>query len=277
MSYKTILMHLNHEQRTPQLLDAGVQLAQAFDSHLIGLHVFPVYRLRPPIPLPIGNDILSGIQARIQQEADQIKGQFQEATRLHSFVSEWRGILSARRDPAEIVMDHGRACDLIIASQADPDWDMSLILDFPERLAIESGRPVLVIPNGWQFPALPKRITVAWKPRREAARAIFDALPLLQRAEEVRVLTVEESEPEEGSLPDPEIAAALDRHGIKVSVTSIPRGQTSAAEEIHRRASEESELLVMGAYGHSRLREFAFGGVTRHILQNMAVPVLFSH
>jgi nucleotide-binding universal stress UspA family protein len=277
MSYKTILMHLNHDRRTPQLLDAGVQLAEAFGAHLIGLNVFPAYRLTPPMPMPIGRDVLGSITAQIREEIDRIKSKFAEATKQHTFLSEWRSVTSERADPASIVIDHGHATDLIIASQADPGWDLSSILDFPERLAIESGRPVLVIPNGWEFSALPRSITVAWKGRREAARATFDALPLLKRAERVQVITVEEDQRGEAGPPDTEIAAALDRHGVKVSLAKFPAIEASAGEEINRRASQHSELLVMGAYGQSRFREFVFGGVTRHILQNMKVPVLFSH
>lgn len=276
MSYKTILMHLNHDRRAPQLLDAGVQLAQAFDAHLIGLHVFPAYRLRPPVPLPVGGDVLGNIVAQIQRDADQIKSHFEETTKQQSFASEWRSFMLERRDPADAVVEQGRATDLIIANQRDPSWDLSPILDFPERLAIESGRPVLVIPNNFTVSALPKRVTVAWKRRREAARAVFDALPLLKRAQQVNILTIDEDNGCTGELGDAEIATALDRHGINVSVSCIP-APNGAGEEINRRAAEQSELLVMGAYGHSRFREFAFGGVTRHILQNMKVPVLFSH
>lgn len=277
MSYKTILMHLNHDRRAHQLLDAGVQLARAFDAHLIGLHAFPAYRLRPPIPLPFGQDILSTIATQIEEETKRIKSQFDEATKLHTFVSEWRQVTSERVDPADIVMNHGHATDLLIASQADPDWELSWILDFPERLAIEAGRPVLVIPNGYVFSDLPKTITLAWKNKREAARAAFDALPLLKRAEQVKVITIREEESQPDSPEDVEIATALDRHGVKVSVDVIPCESRSASEEIHDRAARESELLVMGAYGQSRFRELVFGGVTRHILRNMKVPVLFSH
>jgi nucleotide-binding universal stress UspA family protein len=276
MPYRTILIHFNHDKRARQLLDAGVQLAQGFDAHLIGMYVFPAYRLRPPIPLPFGSDVLGNITAQIQEEADRIKSQFDEATAQHTFVSEWRSLTAERIDPAAIVMEHGRAADLIVASQTDPDWDLSSVLDFPERLAIEAGRPVLVIPNGYVFQALPKKVTVAWKNRREAARAAFDAMPLLQRAEEVQVLTVEEEERQEGSPGVTEIAATLNRHGVNVSVDIVPAAQTSAAEEIQRR-TEKSELLVMGAYGQSRFRELVFGGVTRHLLRNMTIPVLFSH
>ncbi|HEX7074252.1 MAG TPA: universal stress protein [Hyphomicrobiaceae bacterium] len=277
MAYKTILMHLNHDRRAKQLLGAGVQLARAFDAHLIGLHVFPAYRLNPPVPLPIGQDILGRIVAQIEEEANRIKSQFDDATSLQTFVSEWRSLRCERTDPAEVVMRHGYAADLLIASQSDPNWEMTSVLDFPDRLAIESGRPVLVIPDGYVFSEPPKSIIVAWKDRREAARAAFDALPLLKVAQTVEVLTVEEEEHREGGPEDIEIATALDRHGVKVSVTTMPASRTPASEEILNRAAQNSQLLVMGAYGHSRFREFAFGGVTRHILKNMTVPVLFSH
>jgi len=277
MPYKTILMHLNHAARAAQLLDAGVQLARAFDAHLIGLHVFPAYRLRPPIPLPIGQDILGNIASQIEEETNKIKAQFDEATKQQTFVSEWRRVTSERVDPADIVLNHAHATDLVVANQADPNWDLCSILDFPDRLAIEAGRPVLVIPNGYVFSNIPKTITLAWKNSRESARAAFDALPLLQCAEQVHVITVQEDDTSPDSPDDLEIATALDRHGVKVTVTFVPASSTSSAEEIHRRATEQSELLVMGAYGQSRFRQFVFGGVTRHILQNMKLPVLFSH
>jgi len=276
MSYKTVLMHLNHDQRAKQVLAAGDQIASAFEAHLIGLHVFPAYRLRPPIPIPLGREVLGAIATQIREETARIKEQFDQATSPQPFVAEWRTITSERRDPAEIVMEHGRAADLIIASQADPSWDLSSILDFPERLAVESGRPVLVVPTSGLFEQIPKSITVAWNGRREAARAVADAMPLLKRADRVHVLTVADGT-REGSLPDTELAASLARHGVKVSVNALHASDATAGEEIARRAAEQSELLVMGAYGHSRLREFVLGGVTRHMLKSMTIPVMFSH
>ncbi len=276
MSYKTVLMHLNRDQRANQVLAAGVQIANAFNAHLIGLRVFPAFRLRPPIPLPIGQEVLGAIAAQVRDETARIKTQFDHATGQQQFVSEWRSVTTERRDPAEIIMEHGRAADLIIASQADPNWDLSPILDFPDQLALGSGRPVLVVPTSGVFQQVPKTITVAWNGRREAARAVSDAMPLLKRADRVYVLTVA-SEPREGGLPDTEIAATLARHGVKVSVNELQASDSAAGEEIARRAAEQSELLVMGAYGRSRFSEFILGGVTRHMLKSMTIPVLFSH
>ena len=168
---------------------------------------------------------------------------------------------------------------VVIASQSDPDWKWSDILDFPETLAMGAGRPVLVVPNFGNFQNMPRVISIAWNGRREAARAVADAMPLLRQAEAVNVLCVRDGKPlPEGHLPDTEIAASLARHGIKVDLAGIVATEYTVGEEIRVRAIDRgADLLVMGCYGHSRFREMAFGGVTRHMLREMTIPVLFSH
>jgi nucleotide-binding universal stress UspA family protein len=119
---------------------------------------------------------------------------------------------------------------------------------------------------------------IAWKATREAARAAFDSLPILTQAEKVQVLEVRERRHGASHAPDPIIAAALARHGIKATVRSSIATDMSVGNEIlSRLADADADLLVMGAYGHSRMREFVFGGVTRHIARQMTVPTLFSH
>ncbi len=279
MSIKTILLHLNDERRARQIVTRGAELARGFEAHLIGLHVFPAYLMTPPGPLRLPAEIIGSIKRRINEDTESVKAAFNEVTSGQPFVAEWRVVTSERRDPAKIVMDHGRAADLIVASQSDPDWDLSAMLDFPERLAIESGRPVFVVPNSDRPTGFPKRISVAWNGRRESARAVFDALPFLKRAESVNVFTVVEGGASpEGVLPDVELAATLARHGIKITTSNITTVKHSVGETIHEQAlAQNADLLVLGAYGHSRLREFAFSGVTRHILKAMTIPVLFSH
>jgi nucleotide-binding universal stress UspA family protein len=279
VGYKTILVQLNDSQTAGQILEAAVGLAREFESHLIGLHVFPAYRLTPPVRLPVGGDVIARIKAQLREETDRIKATFETMTRNQPLVAEWRDVTAERTDPCEVVLEHGRAADLIVAGQKGGDGDFSRILDFPERLAVESGRPVLVIPRTGQFLMPPKRVTVGWNARREAARALFDSLPLLARADQVQVVTVDEGGgSREGALPDTEIGATLARHGIKTTITKASRGALTAGEALRTHAIEsKSDMLIIGAYGHSRLREFAFGGVTRHLLAHMPVPVLFSH
>jgi nucleotide-binding universal stress UspA family protein len=182
-------------------------------------------------------------------------------------------------DLADVVMERGRVADLIVAGQTDPEWDLSPLMDFPERLALESGRPVLVIPCAGRYATVGRRVVIAWKRSREAARAVFDALPLLREAEAVHILEIKDHAEDANTLArDTAIAAALGRHGIKPEVRTSTASDISVGDEILSRASDlDADLLVMGAYGHSRFRELVFGGATRHIARHMTLPTLLSH
>lgn len=278
MSYKTILVHLNRESRTRALLNVGIELARNFEARLIGLHVFPAYRLTPPVPLPFVGEVAAQIRGAIKKEDEAIQAIFTEMTGSQPFVSEWRSIVNERRDPAHSVLSQTHAADLVVASQADPHWPLSDVLDFPDRLALGAGRPVLVVPNFGHHRGLPGNVTIAWTNTRESARAVRDALPLLRSASRVHLMTVMEAgeRDEDGSLDD--IAGTLRRHGIEPVVSRPITTELTAGEEIRVRAiDEQADLLVMGCYGHSRMREMALGGVTRHVLREMTIPVLLSH
>jgi nucleotide-binding universal stress UspA family protein len=172
------------------------------------------------------------------------------------------------------VVKHAYHADLVVAGQTDPQGDLSPILDFPDRIAMASGRPVLVVPYAGRYPEVGRNVVIAWKPGREAARAVFDALPILEQAEQVQILEVSEG----GGERDTELAAALGRHGIKPVLKSSVAGDIGIGDELlSRLADAGADLLVMGAYGHSRFNELVFGGATRHILQHMTVPTLLSH
>lgn len=279
MPYKTILVHLSSEERARSALGFAIGVAQRFQAHVIGLYVFPSYPLTPPVPLPFGMEIAGQVRGAINEEARKVKTVFDEMTANQPFVSEWRSITTDRRSPEHIVLEQSHVVDLVVASQTDPAWKWSDILDFPESLALGAGRPVVIVPNYGRHERLPRVVTVAWNGRREAARAVADALPLLRQAESANVLTVRDGKPlPEGHLPDTEIAAALARHGVKVDLADVIATEYTIGEEIRVRAIDRgSDLIVMGCYGHSRLREFALGGVTRHMMREMTMPILFSH
>jgi nucleotide-binding universal stress UspA family protein len=279
MSYKTILVHLNNERRAGPLLEYAATIAEKHGSHIVGLFVFPAFRLTPPLPVPLGRELAGTLRGELREEEKRVRLILDSTTKTRTFPVEWRSVTTDKRPVAEVVLEHARAADLVLASQADPDWGFSDIIDCPDRLAIECGRPVVVLPNAGRFAVPPRVAAVAWNGKREAARALFDALPLLAMAEQVEVLTVDErGRTDQASLPDTEIAAALSRHGIKAQMTRIAAREVSAGHELRTRAADLSaDLLVMGAYGHSRLSEFVFGGATRHLLHDMTCPVLFSH
>jgi len=277
MPYKTILVHLNDKRRAEALLEPAVRLAGRHNAHLVGMHV---YAAMPAPPFRVlGSKVLGSVAAGERQDTEEIAAVFARMTANQPFVAEWRALKVPHVDLAPIVMDHGRAADLIIAGQTDPDWDLSPLMDFPERLALESGRPVLVVPYVGRYPEIGRTVVIAWKASRESARAAFDALPFLLAAQAIHILEIKETGDERPALaPDTSIAAALARHGLKPSVHTSALGDIGLGDEILSRLADlGADLLVMGAYGHSRLREIVFGGVTRHIARHMTVPTLFSH
>jgi nucleotide-binding universal stress UspA family protein len=152
--------------------------------------------------------------------------------------------------------------------------------DFAEELVLSAGRPVLLIPYAGHFPEVGRRVLVAWNAGREAARAVTDALPLLARASIVQVVAFDPRKggADHGDIPGADIALLLARHGVKVSIAQQQSKEVDVGNQILSRAADmQSDLIVMGAYGHSRLRELVLGGVTRTLLDTMTVPVLMSH
>jgi nucleotide-binding universal stress UspA family protein len=145
---------------------------------------------------------------------------------------------------------------------------------------MEAGRPVLIVPLYGNFSNIGTCVLAGWNATRESSRAIFDAVPLMQAADKVYVCWVDPSKDEDaaGQLPGAEIAATLARHDIKATVEPLPTSGLMAGEALISHAADiGADLLVMGAYGHTRMREFVFGGATQYVLQSMTLPVLLSH
>jgi nucleotide-binding universal stress UspA family protein len=280
MTYRTILVHLNDKRRAEALLEPTIALARQHNAHLIGLHVYASMPAAP-VAMPYASKALASVSSFDRRESEELAAIFQRMTAKQPFVSEWRSLKVPHVDLASVVLDHGRAVDLIIAGQTDPDWDLSPLMDFPERLAIESGRPVLVVPYAGRYPEIGRNVVIAWKATRESARAAFDALPFLVHAKTVQILEIKEGrrrDDPEALAPDTTIAAALARHGVKPTVlTSVAAGISAGDDILSRVADAGADLLVMGAYGHSRMRELVFGGATREIARHMTLPTLFSH
>jgi nucleotide-binding universal stress UspA family protein len=281
--YKTILVHANDTRRFPELISAATELARIHASHLIGLSAMPQIRFTAYDAGLAAPTIFEEESAVYKKAEARLNAQFEVATAQAAtggFTAEWRNVGSGFEPASDVVVAHGRTADLIIASQADADWYDSPRYDAPDVLAVESGRPVLIVPNKGNKSLVAKRIVVGWNGRREAARAVFDALPLLKAAEEVSVLWVNPEAEHElaGDFPAIDICAALARHGVKCEEAQPVSPQGTVGETLLFEATKfGSDLLVMGCYGHSRFREFVLGGASRHVLKNTTVPVLMSH
>lgn len=279
MSYKSLVVHLDGDSRCADRIGVAAQLALDFDAHLAGVYLLHQPEVPSAIRAELGADFLL---ERYQQwrgaQIDLVKTQFEAQTaRAGVSAAEFR---LAENQAEEVISLHARYADLLILSQDGPTDDISMVTrGFAGRSMLSSGRPTLIVPAAGVFSSIGKRILVPWNASREAARAVADALPLLQRAEKVTVLAVNPgASGGHGQQPDADIAVFLARHGVKVEASDDDAGGVSVGEWLLSRAYDlEADLIVMGGYGHSRLREMAFGGVTRTILAEMTVPVLMSH
>ena len=279
MQIKTILLHMTRRAAAPPLLEAACALARNHGAHLIGMAAFSATPPVPPLAIPYSSTLIDEMQQAAVKAEDELKEAFDEATREAPFVAEWVQVRGFGGDLVGAVLDQARVADLIIAGQRDPDWELGPVLDFPERLALESGRPVLLVPRDGGVAPRIEKIAIAWNSGRESTRAVFDALPLLMAAKEVMILTVSpHGGPSKHGTPATTLAASLARHEINTTVANLEQGNASIAHTLLDAARQNgSELIVMGAYGHSRFREFVFGGVTRDMTNDSSVPLFLSH
>ena len=281
MAYKTVLVHCNDGRRIARVVEAAAEVAHRFQAHLVGVSVTPPVAIIPS-GMPGAPDAIVVDEHCVAYRRDNpaMRAAFAAAAGRRSSSAEWREGDAGSSNVADVVLQHAHAADLVVAAQSDPGWQWTAHLDIADRLAVESGRPVLIVPNEGLHRDFGKRVLVAWNARREAARAVFDALPLLQQAQEVKVIWVNPQD-EGGSavdVPAGDICAALARHGVKCEAIHVARPHIGVGQTLLTRAAEYgSDLLVMGCYGHSRLREFVLGGASRHVLDHMAIPVLMSH
>ena len=278
--YKTILVYLDTKDRAAALIEIALSLAARHDAHLIGLHVVPSDISASigmfPAELPI--QYIEEAQQLRKAEADAIEAIFVQKTRAAGAERiEWRHEMAIRPDDGRTINRHAMCADLVIAGQTrDPDLGDTILAD----IIMGCGRPVLVIPCAGSFELVGDRVLVAWNATPESARAAFDALPLLQAASQVRVLAINprHEAPLVGLATADDLVVALARQNVTVeSATSFSQDISVGDDVLSSLADDGSDLLVMGCFGHSRLREMLFGGVTRHVLRHMTVPVLMSH
>lgn len=276
MSYKTILVHLNRASRAEAVLEPVVALARKTGAHVIGVYLQP--RIQAAIAVDtLGNPNMLLDEIKLEQDnAETLAATFDRLTKGQTFTAEWRSMAAALPDFAGNIIDQAITADLIVASQSDPDWDQSGQLDFAERLILESGRPVLAIPYVGHYPTIGQTVVIAWKPGRESSRAVFNAIPFMRHAKIVHILQI--AEKRETIRPATDLAAVLSRHGVKAELQMSQAVDQSVGNELLSRIADlGTDLLVMGAYGHSRMREYVFGGATRDVIKTMTVPTVFSH
>jgi nucleotide-binding universal stress UspA family protein len=275
MPIKTIAVVLTDPDTAKIVIDYAICLAEGHQAHLVGLHGEAIDP--PPVMSPFDLPDASVVATLYEAAADRSKGmeaQFNEATQRAGVSAGWRTLRGTSGLAAHGVVESCRAADLVIASQpaAGRVGEMDDVL-------FESGRPVLFIPWIARDCKPFARILVAWDGSRESTRAIFDSIPLLRAAAEVEVFSIDapDTKVQSAALSGGDIAETLARRGLKVTVNSQESERLPISAVIENRCSDfAADLLVMGAYSHTRIRERLFGGVTQTLLESMTVPVLMS-
>jgi nucleotide-binding universal stress UspA family protein len=280
MSYKTILVHCDAGNSVAARLDKAVSLAEQHQAHLIGLHA------RPPFQPPVYDDGSFGMDMFYRDHETAVTASeaaasvaFAKAIKGSSISSQWRSV-DGHADA--LLTLHARYADLTIVGQTDPEASTSLPLprDLPESVALATGRGTLVVPRAGAPKTIGSNVMLCWNASREAARAAAEALPLLKAASATTILIVEPRSTAKGHGAEPgaDVATWLSRHGVKVTVQRDVAVDADVGNVILSRAlNHGSDLIVMGIYGHSRLRELVLGGASRTMLANMTIPVFMAH
>jgi nucleotide-binding universal stress UspA family protein len=279
MSYKTLLVHLDNSRSCAKRIDVALDLAERFDAHLVGLFVMADPVVPTFVMAQMPSSTLESQRAAMRERADQALADFEERARRGGRSVESRRALAYAEDVPETIALHARYSDLVIMGQHDADDPGTMAEGTLEQALLGAGRPVLVVPY-IGAKSFGRTVLLAWDASREAARAATDALPLLRQADKVIVLTVnpKKSRAAHGEQPGADIALALARHGVKAEAEAITVRDVGIDDAILSRVADEGvDMLVMGCYGHARLRELIMGGTTRHILQHMTVPALMTH
>lgn len=279
MCIKTILVHCAEERRLERLLAPALAIAKDMGAHVSALSILPPVIVEPAFSPGGVVTIIDSHRKAYEKERAKMREVFETRVREAGISGEWIALDSGHGTVWKEVASHGRAADLIMTAKSDPGWTYSHMLEAPPELVMHSGRPVLFIPNAGNFATFGKKVLVAWNGKRESARAAHDALPLLKRADKVTVFWINpDDDGAAGDIPGADLCTALARHGVRSEAATASRPGRNAGETLLDRARETSaDLIVMGCYGHSRLKEFILGGVTRHVLEEMSIPVLMSH
>jgi nucleotide-binding universal stress UspA family protein len=273
---KDLLVNLSTDVNDDATIDYAISLARTFDAHLAGVAF--AYDTVPPAMLAgeVPPAWIGEFRKESQDAAQAAVKTFEAAAGRAGISSQADWLPAGLVGPAELFGRMARRFDLSVVRQADPG-KITPAPEVIEAALFETGRPVLVVPYIHKGGVRLERIMVCWDGSRSAARAAGDALPFLERAKTVEVAMVS-AHGKGDETPGADIARHLVRHGVTVEVKQIVAPNVKTADVLLSHAADTSaDLLVMGGYGHSRLREFVLGGVTRSILDTMTVPALMSH
>jgi nucleotide-binding universal stress UspA family protein len=275
MTYKTLLVHIDDSRLSEARVNFAFDLARKFDAHVVGLYMVCQDLFRP---LFNRDESLNLAQNEAQHAAwrERAHEAFLGVAQRAGASAEWR---APAGPPLDVAALHARHADLLVLGQHDPEDPGSYVAkNFVEDVVMSSGVPAVILPYSGRINSFGDNVLIGWDGGRESARAVADALPILKRARFVEVVSVQRHQDDEAPAGI-EVAAYLDRHQVRASFSSTSRasGANTGATLLSKASAVHADLLVLGAYGHTRAFERVLGGVTRTMLESMTVPVLMSH
>jgi nucleotide-binding universal stress UspA family protein len=255
----------------------AISLAEAFNAHITGV----AFAYDPPWPPSVLEaaviDVYRTVKENYKNDAQKALSRFEDAARRSQLSAQGLLLEASLVGSTETFARLARTADIAVVRQPEPDRD-DFAQDLLEAALFDSGRPTLIVPYIQREGFSAKRVLCCWDGSRAAARAMGDALPILQKASSVKVLTIATGKFNERDVTGAELATHLSRHKLQVELVRIPAADIDVASAILSHAADSgADLIVMGGYGHSRMRELALGGATRGMLQSMTVPTLMSH
>ena len=277
MGYKTILVHCDASRGTAGRLGIAVHLADRFAGHVVGLHVRQAFQAPAFTDAgPAMDSLYRTYETTMRAEEAMATAAFRDAVGNQGISSEWR-VADGYVD--EILAAEARVADLVIVGQAEPDSPPTATPDdLAEDIAMAAECPVLIVPYIGAAKPPGKTVMLCWNDSREAKHAAVGALPLLAAADKVIVLIIDPKTGAGHEEPGADVAAWLARHGAKVTVQRDSAADSDVGGVILSRAADHDiDLIVMGIYGHSRMRERVLGGASRTLLASMTAPLLVAH
>lgn len=287
MALKDLLVYVDQSNASHALLTLAVDLARRNGSFITALYArgwSPAQLARRKTaelagrPLAEVGEIEEAVEDSLDRDALEARSTLERLAAQHGLDSEWRTV---EGEPQAILPQHARYADLCILAAETPAGSTSAGYLFSEEMLFTAGRPVLLVPQAASVKTLGAHIAIAWNSSRSSARALNDALPLLERSEKVTVIAVNPNEFIEahGALPLVRLLEHLRRHGVSarsVVLADLPLEAVAAALQ-EKACAVGADLLVAGAHGHTRLREILLGSVTRDLLSQLELPVMMSH
>lgn len=280
MPLKSLLVHLDDTSNCRVRIDTALALADRGTGRLSGIYVITQNPGAVSSDSRVGQHVPAEIrenqQKMVEQRAERAGEQLRSAARQSALADNVEFDRVASSSPAHVLAERAKYADLVVVGKPGADEPGSAGARLPQQVLVGSGCPVLVVPSSVETPQLPKRIAIAWNDSREAGRAVRDAMPLLSTAEDVTVLTSELKSSAEAGMS--RLLAHLRAHGIEAVHQRVTTGTLKLADALLSRTADHAvELIVMGGYGGSRIKEVLTGGTTRRVLENTTVPVFLSH